>query len=144
VETNNWLASINTIIESGEPITAERIKEILSEVDLREADETLRTLVNDLVESPLTCDADSIQDQLCALEFALSELKEVLGDKEKAEVLRGEKGGVFEDTLRKVAAWLDEHEAQADALEPVALDVQLIFEQIEQITVCHLNICHVH
>ena len=102
--------------------------------------ERLRHLAGSLIQSPKTGDVSKVRDILEKLEQNWQDLEDTLSDKRKEAGMREEQSSRFEDMKDAVLRWLTYMENRLDDLEPVAIDVEIIEKQIEEIEVSSVQI----
>ena len=139
---HQWITPMLETLESKEtahldtPLFKQKLSEITSESRDKEDElERLRHLAGSLIQSPKTGDVSKVRDTLEKLEQNWQDLEDTLSDKRKEAGMREEQSSRFEDMKDSVLRWLTYVENRLDDLEPVAIDVEIIEKQIEEIEV---------
>ena len=140
---NDWLVPTMETLESKEttqldvPEFKEKLVDIASDFDIKIAElSRIRDLGQDMVQNPKTGDVTKVKDTMAECERNWHELNDVFADKEKDAKYREEQNSRYDQARDDVNKWLTNTETTIDNLEPVAIDVEIIAKQIEEIQVC--------
>ena len=136
-----WLAPLILVINGDEPVATETMRKIAGELEQDEATAVAKmaAVAESLTENPLSCDVGVVKKRLEGVQRGWAELKKALTNREREEELKRKKGGEFESKLGAVVEWLDKREARLDEMEPVAVDVETIATQTDQLKVSLLQ-----
>ena len=139
---NEWLTPTLETLESKEttqldtPEFKERLNDIQVDLESKMAELSLiRDIGQDLVSSQKTGDVKKIKDTMAECERNWHDFNEVLADKQKEAVYREERSNQYAEARDAVLKWLTTTETKIDDLEPVAIDVEIIAKQIEELQV---------
>lgn len=97
--------------------------------------EAIRRLGKELVEDPRTGDVRSLKDPLSMCENNWSDLRDLLQQCEREMQTRVTRSTKYDEVKTEVFAWLAEKEEHIDSLEPVALALDVIEKQIQELQV---------
>ena len=138
----DWIIPAVTNLESKETaqldtsLFKERIEEVKLDAQEKAVElEAIRTMGTDLVESTITGDVKSVKDKMSECQKQWDELVDVLGERDREAEAREHQANQFEGLGEDVLRWLTDMEGRVDALEPVAIDVEVIEKQIEELQV---------
>lgn len=97
--------------------------------------EQLQSLGHDLIEDPRTGDPAAIKMALGNLDKAWSRLDESLNQRDSEASLKESRESEYERIKAEVVQWLTQMEADVDGFEPVAVDMDVVAKQIEELHV---------
>ena len=107
-----------------------------SELAIHEREmEQIRRLGKELVEDPRTGDVRSLKDTLSACENNWGDLRDLLQQSEREMTLRVSRSSKYDEVKGEVFAWLGEKEERVDSLEPVAIALDIIAQQTQELQV---------
>lgn len=142
-DCNEWLVSHIETLESQDltrldnDTFQQRVTQIQKDKELHMGElEELKQLGSQLVQDSRTGDVSAVKDSLSDLERNWAEFESRLGEREKEASQRERQGTDFEAARAEVLEWLTSKEGQMDSLEPVAVEVEIIGQQIEELQVC--------
>lgn len=138
----DWIEPALKNLESKETAQLDTalFKEHIQEVKLDSEEkanelEAIKNLGQDLVQSDLTGDVREVKDKVAECQKKWGVLTDSLKDREQEAEDREKQAGQFDDLGEEIKRWLTEMEAKVDNLEPVAIDVEIIAKQIEELQV---------
>jgi len=136
---DSWLLPVFDVLDSRDVLTETRLREIADEVKAHEADvDGVQRLASEISSSPVVGDSNQVRDAASEMERAMDDVRKALSARQHEGELRGQTSGRFEDLRQVVVSWLKEKEEQTEAFEPVAVDVELLSAQTEQLKVFHI------
>ena len=113
-----------------------QVAKVMSELVIHEREmEQIRRLGKELVEDPRTGDVRSLKDTLSACENNWGDLRDLLQQSEREMTLRVTRSSKYDEVKGEVFAWLGEKEEHVDSLEPVAIALDIIIQQTQELQV---------
>jgi DNA repair exonuclease SbcCD ATPase subunit len=138
----DWINPCINTLESKEtsqldvPLFKEHIEEVKGDAEEKGAElETIKRLGDDLVNNPVTGDVRPVQDKVSDCQKSWDHLTNVLADREQEAKARENQADQFEGLHDEIMRWLVSIETKVDNLEPVAIDLEIIAKQIEELQV---------
>ena len=114
----------------------EKLNEIEKELDPKAAEvESIRRMGVGLIEHPKTTDVAEVKNILATLERNWFDVTEIIDQKRQEVSFQGEQLDHYQRLKQLVLAWLAKTEMRLDKLEPVAVDVEAVAKQIEELQV---------
>ena len=104
--------------------------------------QNLQELGQQLSDDASTRDASQVKDKLTQLRRQWEDWSEVMTERQKELAERDDQQSRYGDAKDDVIAWLSEMEARIERLEPVAIDVEVIEQQIDDLRVRRLPVQH--
>ena len=136
---DGWLLPVFDVLDSRDVLTETQLREIADDVKAHEADvDGVQRLASEISSSPVVGDSNQVHDAASEMERAMDDVRKALSARQQEGELRGQTSGRFEDLRQVVVSWLKEKEEQTETFEPVAVDVELLSAQTEQLKVCHI------
>ncbi len=139
---NGWLIPTLEVLESKETSQLDnsqfrdKLNTVKGETKHKLADlEKIKEIGQNLVDNPKTSETGNVKDSMADCERNWHDFNEVVTDKEKEAMHREEQSNRYEELKNLVQKWLIDTETKMDALEPVAIDVEIIAKQIEELQV---------
>ena len=140
---DNWLQPVFDVLDSRDVLSEARLKEIADDVQAHRSDvDNIRQLASEITSSPVATDSHQVRETVSEMERVMQDLQKSLSAREQEGELRGQRSGRFEDLRQAVVSWLKEKEEQTEAFEPVAVSMELLATQLEQIKVAILHIAY--
>jgi dystonin len=141
-ECKEWLVSSVQTLESpdwkkkSESDAKETVDKLLKEKRRKLADmEDMKSQAQQLVNDPRTGETATIKDVLGGLERNWSDLDAVLSGRDKEITMKAQQGNEYEALKKLVDEWLTVKEGKVDGFQPVAVDVEVVGRQIEELQV---------
>ena len=97
--------------------------------------EFLQSLGNELLEDSRTGDPAAVRMALGDLEKMWTKFDECLAERESEASIKESRGNEYESIKKQVVAWLTRMEGDVNAFEPVAVDMDIVAKQIEELQV---------
>lgn len=135
---HNWLKSASASLDSGTSaaVSSGELEQLAMESKTHDANiNELRQLAKDLVENPLTGDVGAVRDRFTEFDRRWKEFKDLLASCESNAEVLGQRSSEFDDIRKAITDWLTEKEGLVDSLEPVAIDIDILDSQVEQMKV---------
>ena len=133
---DEWLLPVFDVLDSRDVLSESRLKDIADDIKAHQDDvENIRRLASEITNSPVAGDSNQVRDTVSEMERAVEDVERALSAREQEGELRGQRSGRFEDLRQEVVRWLGEKEKQTEEFEPVAVDVERLNSQMEQIKV---------
>lgn len=104
--------------------------------------EHLQTSGRDLIEDPRTGDPAAIKMALGNLDKAWSRLDEILNQRDSEASLKESREGDYQRIKQEIVGWLIRMESNVDAFNPVAVDMDVVARQIEELQVGFVDLRH--
>jgi len=134
---DNWLLPVFDILDSRDVLSEARLKEIADDIKVHQADmDSAQQLASEIASNPVAADSNRVRDTVSEMERAMQDVQTSLSAREQEGEVRVQRSGRFEDLRQAVISWLKEKEEQTEAFEPVAVSVELLSTQVEQMKVC--------
>lgn len=133
---DNWLLPVFDVLDSRDVLSEAWLREIADDVKAHEGDvDSIRQLASEMTSSPVVADSNRVRDTVTEMERAMEDVQKTLSAREEEGELRGQRSGRFEDLRQAVVTWLKEKEEQTKAFEPVAVSLELLGVQMDQLKV---------
>ena len=100
-----------------------------------QAMEAVQALGRDLLEDSRTGDPAAIKMALSDLEKMWNKFDECLAERESEASVKESRGNEYEEIKNQVVEWLTGMESDVNAFEPVAVDMDIVAKQIEELQV---------
>ena len=97
--------------------------------------ETLQGLGREILQDPRTGDPAAVRMALSDLEKMWTKFDECLAERESEASIKESRGNEYETIKNQVVAWLTRMESDVNAFEPVAVDMDIVAKQIEELQV---------
>ncbi|KAL8599003.1 hypothetical protein ACOMHN_006812 [Nucella lapillus] len=111
----------------------EKLEELAQQKQVQEkhvAD--LKAAAERLVKDPRTGDTSAVQESVVELEHSLAAFDSLLAARHQEADAKEQQGSAFESSKTLALLWLSQIEARLDEFESVAIDVDIVEDQIEQ------------
>ena len=140
--SNDWLISNIDMLESKEMaqlptvIFKQRVQTVSKERESRM--QPIKDLIssgNELISNPKTGETSSLKEAIADLERRWTNFDLLLAMKEEDVSFREKKGNEFEEKKNAVLDWLTNMETQTDNLEPIAVVIEAVKKQLDQLQV---------
>lgn len=140
--SNDWLVSCIDMLESKEmaqlptAIFKQRVQTVSKERESRM--QPIKDLIssgNELISNPKTGEASSLKEAIADLERRWTNFDLLLAMKEEDVSFREKKGDEFEEKKNAVLDWLTNMETQTDNLEPIAVVIEAVKKQLDELQV---------
>ena len=142
---NDWVAPTLETLESKEmaqldtPQYKAKVNDIRAEAEEKVQDlEYIKAIGQELIKNPKTGDVSGVKEAMAECERNWHDFNEVLDDKEQEATQREEQSNRYAEVYAEVVQWLCNTEGTVDALEPVAVDIEIIEKQIEELQVSRM------
>ena len=136
----DWLIPTIQVLDSKDtaaleaPMFQAKIQEIRGEAKEKgEELEKLNELAKTLIADPKTTETEKVRVKVDECARNWSDFMEVLIEREHQAKQREQQATRYHDVYAQVIKWLEEHEDVMDKLEAVAIDMEVIEKQIEEI-----------
>ena len=143
----SWLVPSLETLESQEvdQMEATLLKDRLHDMRLQSEErkvelKAIQTLSDELVKHPNTGDVGHVKDKMAQLVQSWKDLNDMHADREKDVEYRENQSHKYHQARDEVIQWLDRMENKVGQLEPVAIDVEIIERQIEELQVMYLHL----
>lgn len=114
----------------------EKIDEIRSDAEMKDSDlSRIQQLGQGLVQNAKTGDVSSVKDKMAESQRNWREFGELLSERVKEAAFRDEQASRYEEVRDNVLLWLGGIEAKVDGLESVAIELEVIEAQVEELRV---------
>lgn len=97
-------------------------------------DET-KTVGQTLIEDERTGDVGSVKESLHDLDRNFHEFKALLAQREDEAAMKTKQGHEYEVAKKEIVEWLTSMEGKVDGFEPVAVDIEIVELQVEELQV---------
>lgn len=97
--------------------------------------EQVQALGRELVEDPRTGDPAAIKMALSKIDASWSRFEECLTERDSEASMKESKESDYERIKQEIVHWLNNMESDVDAFEPVAVDMDVVARQIEELQV---------
>lgn len=137
---DEWYTQVADVLEASDKLEVEqlaaKIEEIAEQRDSRREDfeETIKSGKALVVKKDIS-DATPIRDKIKGLEMQWKDLNAVIDNSLKEGRARLDQLNAYEKLREQVLEWLTRNEKRVDALEPVAVDADIIKKQIDEVKV---------
>lgn len=139
---NEWIVPTMETLDSKEmaqldvPEFKEKLNDINADLEIKVAElARIRDLGQDMLTNKKTGDVSKVKDTMAECERNWHDFNGLLLEKDKEANYREEQNNKYGSARDEVTKWLTEKETTTDNLEPVAIDVEIIAKQIEEIQV---------
>jgi len=137
---DNWFLQIIEILESKEMLTMDadessaQVDEIARKKDQKrpEFEEMIKNGKNLIGKKDVT-DINPCKDTIAELEEKWRELTEILGERQNQNRARKQSLNAFEAMKEQVTSWLSKMEYKIDHLSPIAVDLEILKQQMEEL-----------
>lgn len=134
---DSWLLPTFSVLDSRDVLTEARLKEIADDIKLHQTEvDSVRQLASEMMSNPVVGDADQVHDAVNEMDRALDDVSRALGAREEEGELRDQQLGRFDELRSAVEGWLSDKEHETETFAPVAVGVDLLNTQMEQLKVC--------
>jgi len=135
---DGWLLPVFDVLDSRDVLSESRLREVADDIRTHQADvDNIRQMASEIVSNPLVADSNRVRDTVSEMERVMDDVQRSLSARQQEGELRGQRSGHFEELRQAVVSWLKEKEDETEAFEPVAVSVELLSTQIQQLKVCH-------
>ncbi|KAK7099742.1 hypothetical protein V1264_022800 [Littorina saxatilis] len=93
----------------------------------------LKVVADRLINDPRTGDTTAVQEAVAELERNLAAFDSLLAAKHQEADVKEQQGNAFESAKTLALLWLSQMEARLDEVEPVAIEVDMVEQQIAQL-----------
>ena len=138
----NWVGNNSDTLQSLElsKLPVELLKVKVDQINLEkgrqlQAMEAVQALGHELLEDSRTGDPAAIKMALSDLEKMWNKFDECLAERESEASVKESRGNEYEDIKNQVVEWLTGIESDVNAFEPVAVDMDIVAKQIEELQV---------
>ena len=138
----SWVQTTTDSLESSDwnkrPVDQQKLRVEDAKIEKQrqlQAMESLQSLGHDLVEDPRTGDPAAVKMALANLEQAWLKFDDCLGERDSEADLKESKEHEYEAIKREVVRWLTHMEGDVDAFNSVAVDMDVVARQIEELQV---------
>lgn len=116
------------------------VEHLASEKDVKEKIvEELKSLGKALVEDPRTTEVGAVKESLTDLDRRWHDMVSLLAEREQETLEKDRQGSEYETMKKNVVEWLTLNETKVDGFDPVAVDVDIVEQQIEELQVFYFN-----
>ncbi len=143
----DWLVPTLTVLDSKDTSQLDtatfkdKIEEISSEAQGHARDiERIQELGKNLVQSPKTAEVGQVKDKVAECQRNWKDFQELLGERKQEAEQRERHANQYELVRDEVVEWLTGMEVKMESLDPVAIDVEVIEAQIEELRVSILPV----
>lgn len=140
---NEWLVPTLELLESQavQQLEArqfqEKVEDISKETKAKMRDlEKIRKVGSDLINHPRAGDSSQVKDKMAECERNWHDFNEVLDERQHQAHNRQEQSSRYEGLRDEILHWLTDMENKVDSLAPIAIDIEVIEKQIEELEVC--------
>lgn len=133
---DDWVSSAFDILDSNDAPSEEGRQRLVDDVEKHRADlDAIHRLADEVINSPNVGDASRIRDAVAGADRGLEDLSEVVASQERQGALRDMRSNQFADSLGSTVKWLQTKEERVEAMEPVAVSLSSVDQQIEELAV---------
>jgi len=133
---DSWLLPVFDVLDSRDVLTENQLRDMTDDIKAHQADvDNIRMLASEITNNPSVADSSRMYDTVTEMERAMEDVQKSLSAREQEGELRGQRSGRFEDLRQEVVSWLKEKEEQTEEFEPVAVDIELLASQTQQLKV---------